>query len=203
MHSYCDHFHFRRWRRLLLLGLFLLSVGVAESQVVIGQAPGELNGLKPRKHWHRWKGPKFAEQERSLGLVPGLTGGIDVGLGLGVARGWWNRGEGGGNGTGMTLGVETYVRSPRRTAFAEIWHLRYGYFLGWTAGFRAERMSMGGYGHWTLRPEIGLALHKFRLTYGYNYHFYYIRDFFPVHTARFTYYWTILPKRRKLINYDD
>ena len=60
----------------------------------------------PNKALHRWAGPPFAQLEKSIGIVPSLSGFQDMYLGLGISTARFMAGEGGGEGIGTILGVE-------------------------------------------------------------------------------------------------
>ncbi|MCC6938205.1 MAG: hypothetical protein IT226_08280 [Flavobacteriales bacterium] len=131
------------------IGLFLLFV------ISIGSAVAQLSDSA----FHVNRATRHVELGLHTGYVQGRYGFADLGLSANV----WGA-DRHPYGAGAFLGTEVRVD---RTALIGP---KVGfYFTGGSAmGAQFIYYTDGGEGSWVFRPEIGIGLFKFKLTYGYN-----------------------------------
>ncbi len=146
-------------------------------------------------------GPPFAQSERSIGIVPEIQAGKNFFVGLGVSRGNFFCGEGGGGGFGITSAVEYNPFAKIVAPKLNVWMNGYFFLAGGNIGLNGIYYVSGDKTNFVIRPEIGLGLLKVFLNYGYNIH---LADDFPginKHTFTLTYYHTFYPWKKNEVPY--
>lgn len=110
----------------------------------------------------------FAQIEKSIGVIPSVQNLGEFSLGLDVAMGRFANGEGGGNAWIYSGGIEYFPNSKLFGAKTSIWLTGYAFVFGGNIKGSAIYYYKDGKKVLTFRPEIGIGLYYFQISYGLN-----------------------------------
>lgn len=150
----------------------------------------------PEKWLHRWEGPRFAQTERSIGIVPSLQGVNELYLGLGISKARFLLGEGGGTGFGATIGVDFNPIDQVWAPKINLWATGFAFFFGGNIGVSGFYYVQEKEANFVLRPEVGIGYLKVFLNYGYNLFLKTDLEGVSRHTLTLSYYHTLLPFKK-------
>ncbi|MCI4669572.1 MAG: hypothetical protein MRZ79_15665 [Bacteroidia bacterium] len=175
-----------------LFSLLSLFVGINEA---FSQADSSRHLIPayPEESLHRLEGPPFAQLEKSIGLMPSIQTTGNLFVGMGIARGRFMLGEGGGTALGLGVGVDY---SPTQHIWApnfKLWTHGFAFLFGGNLGLSGIYYMDGQERNFVLRPEVGLGYFKLYLNYGYNFFLNEDFDGLSRHNFSLSYYHTLLP----------
>lgn len=147
---------------------------------------------------HRRSGERFAQTEKSIGIVPEINFLTNYSLGLGLSRAKFTFGEGSATGYGVNCGFNYSPIDKLSIPYASIWFSGNAFiFFGLYGGLKTLYYTNGKNGNMTIRPEIGFGLVKFNIFYGYNLFLNSEIESVSHHSLTISYYQTIYPGKRK------
>lgn len=146
-------------------------------------------------YFYRMCGYKFGRSARTLGIMPEYQAGNSAVL-LGFSHGFFEAGEWGGMGKGITLNGGFLTRRNAYTASVGVWSYRYFIAVGPLIGARAVGYwNKEGQNTFALRPEVGLFFFWLQLKYGYDIRL--NKDFIGLNTRHnftFSFYLPVYPR---------
>jgi hypothetical protein len=180
-------------RTLLNISLFLFCVP-AFAQFDSIWNPGGVNG----KGLHERSGERFAQTEKSIGIVPEINFLTNYSFALGLSRANFIFGEGAASGYGINCGLSYSPTDKLSIPYASIWFSGNAFmFFGFYGGLKALYYTNGKNGNMTIRPEIGFGLVKLNIFYGYNLFLNSEIANVSRHSLTISYYQTIYPGKKK------
>lgn len=127
-------------------------------------------GAKAQKssYFHRFEGPVFGQTERSLGLMSELSFARSPGLALGVSKGLFGLGEGGGTGQGFSAMYHYEPVTSSHGPSVDAWFNTFAFFFGFSASVQYRWIYQDDEIYRLIKPEIGLGYVKVMVSYGWN-----------------------------------
>ncbi len=164
-------------KRLIISCLICLAGG-AFSVPVFGQndsllkdtlVPMPFGDCPPgNPYFYHMCGYKFGKRARTLGIMPEYQFGNSA-VSLGLSHGYFEGGEWGGMGKGITANIGFLTRRNAYMASLGAWYYKYFIGAGPLLGARSiTYWNTKGNTTFVLRPEIGLFLFLVQLKYGYD-----------------------------------
>lgn len=117
---------------------------------------------------HRWQGPRFAQTERTIGLMSEISVGKSPGIGLGVSKGYFWLGEGGGGGQGFTASYHLDPVTKSHGPAVGAWLNAMGFFFGCATSIQYRWIHQDGQTYRLIKPELGVGYVKLMLTYAWH-----------------------------------
>lgn len=162
--------------RIIVLAFFVLCTLFTKGQIdsvqrdsIVPRQCGDCPTGNP--YFYRMCGYKFGKSARTLGIMPEYQVG-NSSFSLGISHGYFEAGEWGGMGKGITANFGLLTEQKGYSASFSAW--RYWYFIaaGPLVGARAiGYWNNEGQNTFALRPEVGLYIVFFQLKYGYDIRF--------------------------------
>lgn len=119
-------------------------------------------------YFYRMCGYKFGKSARTLGIMPEYQLGNRA-VSLGISHGYFEAGEWGGMGRGITANFGFLTRRNAYTASVGVWKYAYFIAVGPLAGVRAVGYwNNKGQNTFAIRPELGVFAFWLQLKYGYD-----------------------------------
>jgi hypothetical protein len=183
---------------LLIIVLFCCSTTLAQQDTlpkdtIYPMAFGDCPPDNP--YFYSMCGYKFGKSARTLGIMPEYQAGNSAVL-LGFSHGYFEAGEWGGMGKGITLNGGFLTRINAYTASAGVWSYRYFIAVGPLIGAKAVGYwNNKGQNTFAIRPEVGLFFFWVQLKYGYDIRL--NKDFIGLNTRHnftFSFYLPVYPR---------
>jgi hypothetical protein len=144
------------------------------------------------QHYHS----PFSQIEKSIGVIPSVQNLGEFSLGLDVAMGRFANGEGGGNAWIYSGGIEYFPKPELFAVKTSVWLTGYAFIFGGNIKGSAIYYYKDGKKVLTFRPEIGIGLYYFQISYGLNLQTNNDIEEIPEQTLTFSFYIPVIKSKK-------